>query len=281
MYQSLGGTKNVRVYNVQPATGLVGIDISLDIFANGAGVGGVFPVSLGSIQLRPPDPSDPTGMTPWGVATGGVVTAIPSAPELLRATRPGPGDPDPGRQQSERQPGPGLFPVPPAGPHFQGRPVAGHRLEYRQHCRLLGRLDRPVFLRQDQCGRLYHIEPRRRDRDDLRRLRLGPVLGRTQPRRPAAAGLFLCDNLDAAPSVHVVDSTHILMAFPTSGAGPYGQMLTGSYGASGQVLLFTGTRDAPVRAGRPRQRRKPTTGGDSVVRDLHWTQSMPSSDAPA
>ncbi len=68
-YQDYSGTTKQRVFNVQPAAyGPLAPVIGLEtIPAASADSNGHYPFSINNFHIYPPDPSDPTGMTPWGI----------------------------------------------------------------------------------------------------------------------------------------------------------------------------------------------------------------------
>ncbi len=277
-YRSLSSTANVRVYNVQPLTDLVGFDLNIDLYANGPISGGSYPVSVGSIEIRPPDPSDPTGMTAWGVATGGVVSAIPFwHPNFFAQC---------GSVQAFR-----FLDV----LNQNGNPVLNFN-QYRQpsHCSRSGPVAvtvwniesivdystvpvDPFFCIKSNCvvyitlslvsgtGTIY-------DGTGSLQFAGGPTLTST------GGSSFSLINNNAATNVHYVDSTHVLVAFATSGAGPFGQSLANPQGAGGQVLLFTGTA-IPLMEAFDLCNGGPSTGGDGIVRDCHLNISMPETDS--
>ncbi len=78
-----GTTDNIRVFNFQALQGgLYSPNIDLDIISVAAPDGsGHYPISLKNLRIYPPDPADPTGMTPWGIVqVGGWVAKSPAPP---------------------------------------------------------------------------------------------------------------------------------------------------------------------------------------------------------
>ena len=76
-YQVLTGTTgNRRAFNVQADPGQAyAPKIQVSVNASGPAVGGLYPFATTNIHVYPPDPSDPTGNTPWlpgGGTTRGV-----------------------------------------------------------------------------------------------------------------------------------------------------------------------------------------------------------------
>ena len=68
-----GTTGNRRVYNIQAGPKVVNVGFSLEIHGHALdpsdSTGATDTVSLSNLRIYPPDPSDPTGMTPWGITT--------------------------------------------------------------------------------------------------------------------------------------------------------------------------------------------------------------------
>lgn len=65
-YQSLTGTtNNRRVYNFQPGPLVHTPQLYIQVISGGTPSGGVYPFSMTNLRIWPPDPSDPSGNTPW------------------------------------------------------------------------------------------------------------------------------------------------------------------------------------------------------------------------
>jgi Concanavalin A-like lectin/glucanases superfamily len=79
-----GTTDNIRVFNFQSyQAALYSPNIDLDVISVAAPDGsGHYSISLKNLRIYPPNPADPTGMTPWGItqAAGQWVAASPAPP---------------------------------------------------------------------------------------------------------------------------------------------------------------------------------------------------------
>lgn len=77
-----GTTDNIRVFNIQSHPLLqTSPEIYLSLISSGTpDINGHLPVSLKNLRIYPPDPSDPTGMTPWGVTSNGTSGSLGTTP---------------------------------------------------------------------------------------------------------------------------------------------------------------------------------------------------------
>ncbi len=271
-----GTTNNVRVFNVQPSSVAVGMDFQLTIAASGPVSGGSYPVSLRNLRIYPPNPSDSTGMTPWGVATGGTLTTPPLTYHPNFFAQIGP-------VQCLRW----LDPL-----NTNANCVQNYS-QYRQATHLsrggpsavtvsnivsVGPVPAgvdPYFCLKSNIVAYVTTDAPHGAFDGLASLQFSA--GGTLT---ASDGSTLTLNGFSPNAIHVLDATHFLFQYkpPLFNNPPYGRTLMTGCGAGGQVLAYTGTAMPPseivaICNGAPGQ------GGDGLARDLWWNISLASTDA--